>query len=306
MRIITNYRGGIYDRELVVITNEFMKVEYSDIGRYIDLEEFRNKWFNTSWFKPEDFYLVIMDDNVLAYGYISLSNNMIETLIRIHPGLSLSNQLMVMDKIIEWIKKKVLKYSNCLISFKAGYEYRFLYNLLMKTIHPILKLHEWTLMKLDVKKYNELVCERFNDKIVFLPGSLENIKDLVEVYNDAFSEYPWFTSWDLGDAIRYYKSRIKNTILFLAYRDNEVIGFCDTLVYTNVSGLKTGYINILAVKKKYRGKGVGSALLCKTIEELYRLGYQNIYLDSIPGLEKYYSRRGFKIIVREVSLLTIL
>ncbi len=307
MRLIGSYGGGSYDESLVEVSNEFVEVEYPDVGSPTSVEEFRDTWFNASWFKPEDFCLVVENERVLGYGYMWLSSDMFRAMLRLRPSLTKSYQLMVVEKIIEWFRKKVVRegYTG-LTRLRLGYEYRFLHNLLRELIEPITVDYTATFMKLDINKYRGLASKTNYGDLEIIRGGLEHVKDIVEIYNDAFSQYPWFIPWELEDAKRFYRDRLDKMIVFLAYKSGEPIGYCDGEIYTSISGARVGYVYTLAVKRKYQGKGVGTKLLYKLIDEMIRGGYTNIYLDAVDGLEKYYMRRGFQIVTRSLSYIIIL
>ncbi len=303
LRIIPCYSGGIYDSSLVEMINRFKEAEYPDLGVRETIDELYNTWFKATWFKPCDYMLILLNDRVVGSTYMWLSNDMFRAMINIDPYLVDNVKYMVLEEIVNWMKDKVIREGyTSLARIRMGYEYRFLHNLLSKIFTPIYIDYTASLMILDHNRYRS-----FSEKTVYPPdivlekAGLEDVDKIVEIYNDAFSIYPWFIKWELEDARRFYSSR--KLLTHILYVNGEPIGYCDAEIYRNIVGEEIGYIYTLAIKKKYRGKGYGSILLKKTIDTLLEKRVRNIYLDAVEGVEKYYLERGFRIVNRSLSYI---
>jgi len=67
------------------------------------------------------------------------------------------------------------------------------------------------------------------------------------------------------------------------------------------------YIDFIAVNSRFRGKGVGTALLNKAKTHACENGFKILSLDVVesnPKAEKLYKREGFKFIKKKRSLMT--
>ena len=64
-------------------------------------------------------------------------------------------------------------------------------------------------------------------------------------------------------------------------------GFCQGCRY----GENIGELTLLMVKEKYCGRGIGGALLHKTMQHL---GDCNVHVDSVIGVEGLYAKYGFR------------
>lgn len=88
------------------------------------------------------------------------------------------------------------------------------------------------------------------------------------------------------------------SLYWIAEEDSKIIGGCG--IYST-PGLPDGCAELvkLYLNSDQRGKGTGRALIEKSIESARKLGYRQIYLESLPELQKaigLYEKQGFKFI----------
>jgi putative acetyltransferase len=86
------------------------------------------------------------------------------------------------------------------------------------------------------------------------------------------------------------------SIYFVATIDEELVGGCG--IYPT-EGLPAGCAELvkLYVAASARGKGIGKLLMEKSMEAAKALGYKQLYLESLPELNKavhLYEKTGFK------------
>lgn len=89
--------------------------------------------------------------------------------------------------------------------------------------------------------------------------------------------------------------RAEKSVLWVAEEDNEILGCCG--IYPT-EGLPTGCVELAKfyLPASSRGKGIGKALMEKSIESAIEFGYTEIYLESLPEYSKavsIYERNGF-------------
>lgn len=299
-RVLPSYGGGVYDVSLVDLYNRFTAVVYPETGRLINVGDFRSMWFESSWFDPNDLSLIVIGDRVVGYLYKWFSRGFYRVNIRVGPSLPLEDVYRVIDLLLRVLKGRVLgKTVNSLVKIWVGYEYRFLYNVFRWRYTPLYIQHTATMMYLNLNRYMD-VRDRIGgvENISIVRGGIDDLDKIVDIYNDAFSIYEWFYPWNIDDARRYYTSR--KIILDIAYLGSKYAGYGDYEVYTNVRGERIGYIHTIAVKRGYQGRGVGTYITCRLIDELLDMDVDRIYLDSISGVEPFYYRIGFEPIVRSL------
>lgn len=88
----------------------------------------------------------------------------------------------------------------------------------------------------------------------------------------------------------------EKSIYFVAINEGEIIGGCGIFP---TQGLPNGYGELvkLYLEKDHRGKGIGKSLMEKSIAWAKENGYTNLYLESIPALNKavvLYEKVGFQ------------
>ena len=77
---------------------------------------------------------------------------------------------------------------------------------------------------------------------------------------------------------------------FAAERDEQVVGTATTIVY----GGRLAWISMVLVDKRYRGEGIGTALLGKAIAHLDTQGIPTLKLDATPQGRPLYEKLGFR------------
>jgi mycothiol synthase len=90
------------------------------------------------------------------------------------------------------------------------------------------------------------------------------------------------------------------TLWFLAYAGEEIAGF--SLCRPSETRPDTGYVNLLGVRRPWRRRGLGEALLRHSFVELYRRGFPRVALGvdagSPTGATRLYERAGMHVVRR--------
>ena len=119
-------------------------------------------------------------------------------------------------------------------------------------------------------------------------------KDLIRLLDTVNSEFS-------GELIPvktefYVDKLINNSKLFLEYDNNSLIGFI--AFYANNEETRLGYLSMLAVDKRYRGKGVAQMLLSKAIAYLHKIRFEYFDLEVLKSNVKaieFYKKNGFDV-----------
>ena len=91
--------------------------------------------------------------------------------------------------------------------------------------------------------------------------------------------------------------------LWVAELENKIVGCCGIFPTENLPENCTELVKFY-ISENGRGKGIGKALLEKTIESAKELGYSQIYLESIPEFStavSIYEKQGFKFLEKPLG-----
>lgn len=85
------------------------------------------------------------------------------------------------------------------------------------------------------------------------------------------------------------------SVLWVALLDEEVLGCCGVFP---TDGLPGGCAELVKfyLRKEFRGRGIGKALIEKSIHSATELGYTKLYLESLPDFAtavQMYKKLGF-------------
>jgi GNAT superfamily N-acetyltransferase len=130
----------------------------------------------------------------------------------------------------------------------------------------------------------------------------EEVDDVHRAFEDAQRDEYGFSSVTPDEFRTFFIEEEENfdpTLWFLAIDDasGEIAGY--TLCRLERPGEpETGHIRYVAVRRRYRRQGVGTALLLHTFREFYRRGKRKVGLavdsTSLTGADRLYERAGMR------------
>lgn len=93
------------------------------------------------------------------------------------------------------------------------------------------------------------------------------------------------------------------SVYFVALVGERIVGGCG--IYPT-KGLPEGYAELVKfyLSADARGKGIGRELMERSFEAAEKMGYQNLYLESLPVFDKavrIYEKQGFKRLEEPLS-----
>lgn len=138
------------------------------------------------------------------------------------------------------------------------------------------------------------------DKLTFRKIAKKDNAVIARVIRKALEEYgaaqPGTVYTDPTTDALYELFQAPGSIYWIVEHNNKVVGGCGLFP---TEGLPDGYVELvkLYLSKEMRGKGVGAQLMRKTITSAKELGYNALYLESIPALNNavtLYEKMGFQ------------
>lgn len=125
----------------------------------------------------------------------------------------------------------------------------------------------------------------------------EHIREIAEIYVDAFNSEPWNDEWTIESASKRISQMINCEGFdgLVAYEDEKLIG----MILGNHEYYYNGmHFNIkeFCVDLKIRGRGIGSSLIEGFIKRLKNKGIDEIILftSRTDGTEGFYKKHGFE------------
>jgi len=122
-----------------------------------------------------------------------------------------------------------------------------------------------------------------------------------EVHNDTFSEHFLFSPTPVSRYLSWRDACEDPLKVDYVVQSSRIIGMCvieDSVNYNRERGVRTGWINVLGVRKAFRKQGIGTYLLTEGINWLVSLGYDTVYIgvdgenENALGL---YRSLGFEV-----------
>jgi ribosomal protein S18 acetylase RimI-like enzyme len=150
-----------------------------------------------------------------------------------------------------------------------------------------------------------LFTRRYNERISF--GGMMMAPTVRQAACEDFDEvYPLFEQLWPNKAIdrnKLYKAFARGVVsetdvLLCAVLDGRIIGFCAYAVVNNLwQEGQIAYIYAMVVDESFRGKSIGSRLICTVIDGSKQRGLKRVELDSGFPREKahaFYEKLGFE------------
>ncbi|BBJ27508.1 GNAT family N-acetyltransferase [Athalassotoga saccharophila] len=119
------------------------------------------------------------------------------------------------------------------------------------------------------------------------------LNKIVSLVNEVFADYVIPVKWDvLSFQLDVKENSISLEDSFLMIVDGEIVGFS-----INAIRLPRGRIDAFGVKKYFRERGVGGALLLYSLDQLKWKGVKEVILEVAAGdrAAKFYDKYGFVV-----------
>lgn len=143
--------------------------------------------------------------------------------------------------------------------------------------------------------------------IIYRPIEEKDNKEIAELIRTVFREFnihrPGTVYFDPTTDNLFDLFSIAGSEYWIAEENSVIIGGCG--VYPT-AGLPEGCAELVKfyLSASQRGKGIGWQLMEKTFESAKRNGYRQLYLESLPELNRaisLYEKAGFEFITRPMG-----
>jgi putative acetyltransferase len=140
------------------------------------------------------------------------------------------------------------------------------------------------------------------------PIKKEDNQRLAEIIRGVFEEYDaprvgTVFSDPTTDFLYELFEKQPKSILWVAENEGKILGCCGLLP---IEGIGNEYVELVKfyLSKDARGKGIGKILLEKSIDSAKELGFESVYLESLPVFDtavKMYYKAGFEKLSKPVG-----
>jgi putative acetyltransferase len=146
-----------------------------------------------------------------------------------------------------------------------------------------------------------------SSEILFRQIEERDNREIAELIRSVFREFniarPGTVYFDPTTDDLYNLFRKEGSVYWIAESDGVIIGGCG--IYPT-PGLPDGCVELVKfyLSPSFRGRGTGWKLMEKTFEWAKSFGYRQLYLESLPELDKaisLYERAGFRFISRSLG-----
>lgn len=293
---------------IVVLLNAAEAVDHAEEGT--SLEEQRERAARPD-LKPEENVFVAEDDEgrLVAMGVLTLKREVDENGFRswfnVHPmyrGRGLEDRLLARleerarERLDETVTEKVYLSSDG----HTVYEER-LRAMKRAGMNPVRTF--WVMVRPELA---DLPLPSFPPGFVVRGYSMgEDDEQALDAHNDSFSEHFGHAN-NTMDWWNYYVHSIGYrpdlTVVAVERGSNRIAGFCHVAVVEGECqrlGRMRGWVDILGVRKQYRRKGLGEALMLQAMHNMRAAGMEEVALgcdsENTTGATRLYFRLGYQV-----------
>lgn len=138
--------------------------------------------------------------------------------------------------------------------------------------------------------------------IIFRKIKKNDNREIAELIRTVFREFgiarPGTVYFDPTTDDLYSLFQKEGSVYWIAEEDGKIIGGCGIYPTENLPD-GCGELVKFYLDASYRGKGIGKQLMDKSMESARKMGYMQLYLESLPELGRaisLYERAGFRFI----------
>ena len=307
-RLIVHYDGRGLEEKIAKVSNKLAYAHRQEcLSEPLDPSTVR-LWFEGPDYEPEMFAAVELDSGAIA-GYAWAWVNVEEepapiswVNLYVDPELPQSDLVQIARLLLSWARHSLESWQETrgLVELRLGPLGGLIYSTVLGIVGCGFDGEKTSgyLMLSPRDGFKANVPAGFVIEEARPDRNKDEARALVDVFNDSFSIYEDFWPWRLERAVRYYKELFekRDAVVLLARDENgQPAGFIEVYTHPTLCGRSVGYISLLAVRRHYQGKGLGSSLLATAEKWLRDRNATHIYLYAVPRASLLYLKLGYKI-----------
>ena len=277
-----------------------------------DEDEIKNDWENDDFEMSSDSLLVFRDDGEMV-GWSQLfkqSKPAVNPMIwmRMKPGY---RDHEVGDFLMDWSEMRARKLVDE-IPEDAKLTLRTYHVSGFEPLKKLIERHEFNMTRHSF--IMEIEMESMPEKAIWPKGvritAFDAKRDLEDVYranDEAFEDHFGHLKESFEDGFAQFKHfTVKDAAYFpemwFVARDGDEIAGLSLCRKHSWEDKNVGWVSDLSVRRPWRRKGLGHALLTHSFREFYKRGYRKVGLgvdaSNLTGAIKLYERAGMKVLRR--------
>ena len=292
MIFLESYYGGnrVVDNEIAQLYNKCGSEE-PWAQRALEARDIENL-FKLSWFSSSLFTVLKLDNQIAGFIRVWMGRNNCEVWLCIDPDLPKALRIEAIEKMLSWANARCREFGTAQLSIWSGYRFSYIHRSIKNVLTWYVEDVGSILMRFSGKIIN--IEPPSNYRFLVLDTiDIEILQSVVEVYNEAFSIYEWFSPKSFDDILKEFSWL--RPIYIVAFWEGEVVGYAMLIVFRAIDGGISVEVDELAVKPRYRGRGIGKALLhYATLYAINKLGVRDrLFLFAAPKLTRFYYSMGY-------------
>ncbi|MBU3979008.1 GNAT family N-acetyltransferase [Patescibacteria group bacterium] len=137
-----------------------------------------------------------------------------------------------------------------------------------------------------------------NPKVTIQPLTKELFKEAVELVLKAGLDTKEEIEHHLKHIDAHYVALDKDSVIGIIGWYQDDMNYAADAMGDKFPGVEVYWIGFFAVDDKYRGKGIGYALLNKLEKAIKEKGAKELWVSSVPETKNYYQRQGFEMLMQ--------
>ena len=298
LRLIVKSLINGFGEKIAELENRIALVQGDCYAEPLDAEQVEG-WFTGASVDPEEYALLVINGRLAGYawawseedGFLSFAS------IRVDPLLPRDLYEATARILLSWARLSLEEWQEARgpvevrLGSLAGQKMEILHNIL-----PGIEEYRVSSILMRLEEPRIQPAGRYALEELDPAANPEHASLIAEIYNDAFRDYEGFLTWTPSEAHEYYKRKAKKypVKVLLAKIGGEPAGFIEVYPYTSVCGKRIGYVSLLAVARRYQGRGLGTLLLAHALNVLQQQKVSEIILFAVPKVAGLYYKLGFR------------
>lgn len=274
--------------------------------RDTDAEELKKWFFDEPDYKPEGYLVAHLDGKMVAYGGTTIDSKRQESkysdayigfkVVPEHRDRGIEQHLV--NHGLDYLRSRNIRNARFWFSGTGDWRHDVAKEFKARDIR-----HGYRMIYDGAEEPPEAdIPAGYELKSVMVGEStVEEMTEFVDAFNECFVDHWNFSGARLGHFLKFREDEKEHSRIWTLWRGDDIVAvlMCEVDVrYNEHAGEKTGWVNILGVKRPHRRNGIGRALLSTGMHWLREEGMAVLYLGMDAENSKalgLYTSLGYRV-----------